>query len=52
MVPTSDIVGTAVAVVYPFDRFHTISRPTAFEHVPAPGTPPAKPVIKVDLPPC
>ncbi|HML51815.1 MAG TPA: signal peptidase I [Propionicimonas sp.] len=48
MVPTSDIVGTAVAVVYPFDRFHTISRPTSFERVPAPGIPPAKPVIKGD----
>lgn len=52
MVPTSDIVGTAVAVVYPFDRFHTISRPTTFEHVPAPGTPPAKPVVKGDLVTC
>lgn len=48
MVPTSDIVGTAVAVVYPFNRFHTISRPTTFERVPPPGIPPAKPVIKGD----
>jgi signal peptidase I len=46
MVPTSDIVGTAVAVVYPFSRFHTISRPTTFEAVPAGQSPPAKPIVK------
>lgn len=52
MVPTSDIVGTAVAVVYPFDRFHTISRPADFEAVPPPGKAPDKPIIKGDLVTC
>lgn len=46
MVPTSDIVGTAVAVVYPFSRFHTIDRPATFASVPAGQSPPAKPIIK------
>lgn len=47
-VPTSDIVGTAVAVVYPFDRFHILSRPATFDTVPAPTkAPPSAPVIKV-----
>lgn len=44
-VPTDNIVGTAVAVVYPFNRFHGISRPRTFEGVPPGGPPPAAPVI-------
>lgn len=47
-IPVSDIVGTAVAVVYPFGRFHGISRPRTFEGVPSGQSPPAKPVISGD----
>lgn len=51
-VPVSDIVGTAVAVVYPFDRFHGLTRPGTFNDVPAPGPAPAKPVINEAPTPC
>lgn len=44
-IPVEDIVGTAIAVVYPFSRFHGISRPATFEGVPAGGTPPSEPVL-------
>ena len=44
-IPVGNIVGTAIAVVYPFDRFHGISRPRTFENIPAGGTPPAAPVL-------
>lgn len=44
-VPTANIVGSSVAVVYPFNRFHGISRPRTFEGVPDGGTPPTEPVI-------
>lgn len=44
-IPVENIVGTAVAVVYPFNRFHGISRPVAFEGVPAGDTPPEAPVL-------
>ena len=44
-IPIENIVGTAVAVVYPFDRFHGISRPPNFEQIPAGATPPAEPVL-------
>ncbi|MGC3993707.1 MAG: signal peptidase I [Propionicimonas sp.] len=44
-IPVENIVGTAVAVVYPFDRIHAISRPRTFEGVPAGGTPPSEPVL-------
>jgi signal peptidase I len=47
-VPVTDIVGTAAAVVYPFNRFHTLSRPSTFDDIPAGGTAPASPVIKGD----
>lgn len=47
-VPVGDIVGTAVAVVYPFNRIHGLSRPATFESVPAPAAAPAEPVIKGD----
>ena len=44
-IPVENIVGTAIAVVYPFDRFHGISRPGTFEGVAAGGTPPDAPVL-------
>lgn len=44
-IPVENIVGTAIAVVYPFDRFHGISRPQTFESVAAGGTPPDAPVL-------
>jgi signal peptidase I len=44
-IPTANIVGTAVAVVYPFNRFRGISRPLTFENIPAGQTPPAAPVL-------
>jgi signal peptidase I len=44
-IPVGDIVGTAVAVVYPFNRFHGVSRPRTFEGIPAGGTPPSAPVL-------
>lgn len=44
-IPTTNIVGTAVAVVFPFDRFHGLSRPRTFETVASGGTPPETAVI-------
>lgn len=44
-VPVTDIVGSAVAVVFPFGRFHTMSRPATFENIPLPAPAPADPVI-------
>ncbi|HQY98777.1 MAG TPA: signal peptidase I [Propionicimonas sp.] len=44
-IPTENIVGTAVAVVYPFARMHTITRPLTFENLPAGEAPPTEPVI-------
>ena len=44
-VPTSSIVGTAVAVVYPFDRLRGLSRPPTFERIPVGQSPPAEPVL-------
>ena len=46
-VPVSDIVGTAVAVVYPFNRIQGLGRPASFADIPAPAAAPAAPVIKV-----
>lgn len=51
-VPVSDIVGTAVAVVYPFNRIQGLSRPTTFTDIPAPAAAPAEPVIKGERVPC
>lgn len=45
-VPVSDIVGTAVAVVFPFNRIHGLTRPATFADIPAPATAPAEPVVK------
>jgi len=47
-IPTDAVVGVAVAVVYPFNRMHGISRPHVFEGVPVGGAPPAAPVITGD----
>jgi signal peptidase I len=44
-VPVTDIVGTAAAVVYPFDRFHSLTRPATFESIPNGGPAPANPVV-------
>ena len=45
-IPTADVVGTAVAVVYPFNRFQGISRPRTFENIPAgEAPPPTAPVL-------
>ena len=52
-VPTADVVGSAVAVVYPFDRWRTLSRPATFDQVPAATAPaPDTPVIVGDPPLC
>lgn len=51
-VPVTDIVGTAVAVVFPFDRFHGLTRPATFEKIPAPAQAPSEPVIKGDRVSC
>lgn len=47
-IPTDAVVGVAVAVVFPFNRVHGITRPHTFESVPPGGTPPAAPVITGD----
>lgn len=47
-IPTDAVVGVAVAVVFPLNRIHGISRPHSFENVPPGGTPPAAPVITGD----
>jgi len=39
------LLGTAVAVVYPFSRFSGLSRPLTFENLPAGQVPPAAPVL-------
>ena len=44
-IPTTNVVGTAVAVVFPFSRFQVISRPLTFENIPPGQTPPAAPVL-------
>jgi signal peptidase I len=44
-VPVGSIVGTAVAVVYPFERLRGHSRPPTFERVPVGQSPPAQPVL-------
>lgn len=52
-VPTENVVGSAVAVVYPFARWRTLSRPDTFARVPGPTSPaPAKPVITGEIPVC
>lgn len=52
-VPTGDVVGSAVAIVYPFDRWRTLSRPDTFAHVPEPTAPPPdRPVVTGPIPVC
>ncbi|MFT4296103.1 MAG: signal peptidase I [Micropruina sp.] len=52
-VPEADVVGSAVAIVYPFDRWRGLSRPDTFAHVPGPTAPaPDRPVITGQIPPC
>lgn len=51
-VPVENIVGSAVAVVYPFSRFQGISRPSIFEGLPTGQDPPADPIITGSLSVC
>ncbi|MEA4943591.1 MAG: signal peptidase I [Propionicimonas sp.] len=45
-VPVENVVGAAIAVVFPFDRMAGFSRPTTFDGVPAAsGPPPDTPVL-------
>ena len=52
-IPTENVVGAAVAIVYPFDRWRTLPRPDTFERVPGPtAAAPDRPVITGELPAC
>ena len=52
-IPTADVVGSAVAVVYPFDRRRTLPRPSTFDNVSAPTAAALdKPVITGPIPAC
>lgn len=52
-VRTEAVVGVAALVIFPFDRFGGLSRPTTFDHIPAPAQePPREPVISGDVPHC
>ncbi|MFT4217759.1 MAG: signal peptidase I [Micropruina sp.] len=52
-VPIADVVGSAVAVVFPFDRWRGLSRPDTFAQVPEPASPaPDRPVIAGQTPVC
>ncbi len=44
-IPTENIVGTAMAVVFPFDRMQALNRPATFGGIPAGEPPPAQPVL-------
>ncbi|MCW5952933.1 MAG: signal peptidase I [Propionibacteriaceae bacterium] len=44
-IPTENVVGSAIAIVFPFDRMRAFGRPDTFGGVPAGGTPPDEPVI-------
>lgn len=44
-IPTENIVGTAIAVVFPFDRMQALNRPATFGGVPPGGSPPDAPVL-------
>ena len=51
--PSADVVGSAVAIVYPFDRWRGLPRPDTFAAVPPPtAAPPDKPVITGEIPRC
>lgn len=45
-VAVDSIVGTAIAVVFPFDRMRGLSRPTTFATIPVGQSPPEDPVLK------
>lgn len=51
-VPVSNIVGTAVWVVYPFDRWKGLSQPETFTSVPDPPKAPDQAVITTPGPGC
>ncbi len=52
-VPTSAIVGSTVAVAFPFNRFKTMGVPAAFAGIPsASGSPPTQAVITGSPPAC
>lgn len=44
-IPTENIVGPAMAIVFPFHRMRGFSRPDTFGGVPPGGPPPAEPVV-------
>ncbi|MDQ7992577.1 MAG: signal peptidase I [Propionicimonas sp.] len=44
-VPVGNVVGTAIAVVFPFDRMQALNRPATFGGVPPGDTPPEAPVV-------
>ncbi len=44
-IPTANVVGNAVAVVYPFNRIHLVNREPAFDGIPAGQDPPAAPIL-------
>jgi len=44
-VPAENVVGTGIAVVFPFDRMQALNRPATFGGIPPGGTPPAEPVV-------
>ena len=44
-IPTGNIVGTAVAVVFPFHRMQALNRPAAFGGIPPGTAPPDEPVL-------
>lgn len=44
-IPTANIVGSAIAIVFPLDRMRALNRPDTFGGVPPGGTPPDEPVI-------
>ncbi len=52
-VPTADVVGSSVAIIFPFDRWRGLSRPATFDRVPGSTTPaPDRPVITGPTPVC
>jgi len=52
-VPTDAVVGTTVAVLFPFDRWKSFTTPTSFDDIPANETEaPASPVIRGPGVPC
>lgn len=44
-IPTENVVGNAVAVVYPLTRIHVIGHEAAFDGIPAGQDPPADPIL-------